>query len=187
MSTFVCDSGTRKLWTQPMIMATCSSLLSSIFFAWILVKNGVNAQGYRNCDDYICDGVTRNDPDDLYLWEECIEDNELYNPDKFETDSFCTHCLVKEKESTCYCATKSECYQWYLGFGPFMILIGLVSCIIILRRIYINVRNGEKNEPELTEKEIYNKSCSCTQCCCCLLCFGAIIGGIVMICIAAAA
>ena len=163
-------------------MVTCSNLLSSLSFAWILVQKGAKAQRYRHCDDYICNGFRRSDY--LYLWEECIEDNELYNPDKFETDSFCNYCLL-QKNRTCYCATNSECHEWYFGFGSVMIFIGLICCIVMLRKGYVKLSNVENDD--VTHKQLVMENLNWLQVLICLFCFGVIIGGIVMICIAAAA
>ena len=101
----------------------------------ILVQDGLSAI-YTGCKDYVCGGYKHSD--NFFEWQQCINNNKLYNPDGFGTNSFCTYCSVEEDGSgPCYCATKSECYSWWYGFGITMIVIGFIVSIIIFRKLYI--------------------------------------------------
>ena len=103
---------------------------------------------YTGCDDYVCGGYSYDN--DYVEWQQCINDNELYHPESFDTNSFCEYCLVEEDGAgPCYCATKSECYSWWYGIGITMIVIGLIVTIILSRQLY--------NEMYHIYHSIYNK------------------------------
>ena len=107
-------------------MAAHSQSIMRIFclVAIALIENGFSAT-YQGCPGYTCGGYTRKD--NFAEWQQCIDGNELYNPESFDTNSFCKYCLIQEDGTgPCYCADSSECYSWWYGFGITMIVIGVI-------------------------------------------------------------
>ena len=134
---------------------------------------------YTGCGDYICDGYKRSD--DFAEWQDCIDNDALYNPESFDTNSFCTYCLLeKDGAGPCYCATKSECYSWWYGFGITMIVIGIIATFIFCRRSIIQYKMGTTSSSMVSR--IGSDWCDYYGC---LFCCGVFIGGVVLVCLAA--
>ena len=97
------------------------------FFKCCLAQEG-------ECTDYVCDGYSMED--EPTEWQNCVNNNELYNPNKFGTHSFCKYCLTQEDGvGDCYCADSEECYKFWYGGGIAMMVIGLITVLVVCKKI----------------------------------------------------